>query len=305
MQLRQQFRASLAVLVGFQLITAFGAIGLLSRMTPAIADILNENEYTIEAAHEMLLVLVRRAFDPGGPEQEQRFREALTRAKSNITERGESEVLAHLESLSTAALEGNPAALDATVEGIRELVEINREAMRHAESEARRLGTAGAWAAVILAVAAMAASVLVSWRLTGRLLDPLGELFEVTEAARLGDHFRRCHKGGAIAEMSRLLESVNLLLDQSTARDAVSAASNDGSRAVALQLLGERPQPAFVVDRQGAIAMSNEAGLAALSGPQAEELRRELGAAPSGEATGGRLQVTPVGDSELWLCVVR
>jgi hypothetical protein len=305
MQLRQQFRASLAVLAGFQLITAFGAIGLLSRMTPAIAEILSENEYTIEAAHEMLLVLVRRAFDPGGPEQEQRFREALARAKNNITEQGESEVLARLESLSLAALEGDPAALDATAEGIRRLVKVNREAMRHAESEARRLGTAGAWAAVILALAAMAASVLVSRWLAGRMLDPLGELFEVTEAARLGDNFRRCHRRGATAEMGRLLESVNLLLDQRNAREAVSAASNDGSRAVALYLLSERPQPAFVVDRQGAVAMSNAAGLEALSGPQAEDLRRELNAAPSGEALRGRLQVTPVRDSELWLCVVR
>jgi nitrogen fixation/metabolism regulation signal transduction histidine kinase len=304
MQLRQQFRASLAVLVGFQLITAFGAIGLLSRMTPAIADILSENEYTIEAAHEMLLVLARRAFDPAGPSLEQQFRAALERAKSNITEPGEPQVLTQLEQLSTAALAGDPAALDATVEGIRRLVQINRQAMRHAESEARRLGTAGAWAAVFLALGGMAASIVVSRRLAGRLLDPLGEIYEVTQAGRQGDHFRRCRKRSVSGEMSRLMESVNQLLDQATAHETVRAASDDGSRAVALYLLSERPEPAFVVDRQGSVAMANAAGLDALSGPQGEGLRQQLSAAAAGGAAGG-LQVNEIRDSGLRLCVAR
>ena len=305
MRMRQQFRVSLAVLVGFQLITAFGAIGLLSRMTPAIAEILDENEYTIEAAHQMLLVLAGRAFEPGGPATEQQFREALQRAKNNVTEPGEPEVLAQLESLSRAALQGDPLAFRATVEGIRRLVEINRQAMLRADLEARRLGVAGAWAAVILALAALAATVLVSRRLAGRLLDPLGELYEVTEAARQGDDFRRCHKRGAMAEMSRILESVNLFLDQRTARIAATAACDDMSRAVALHLLNERPRPCFAVDRNGQVTMANAAGLDALSGPQAEGLRQELSAAVSGGASAGRLQVAPVRDAELWLCTLR
>jgi PAS domain-containing protein len=305
MQLRQQFRVNLAVLVGFQLITAFGAIGLLSRMAPAIAEILDENDYTIEAAHQMLLVLARRAFGPGDPALEQQFSDALERAKSNITEPGEAEVLTQLDGLAAATLQGDPAASRATVEGVRRLVEINRQAMLHAESEARRLGKAGAWAAVILALSAIAASVLVSRRLAGRLLDPVGELYEVTEAARLGDRFRRCRRLGATAEMRRLLESVNFLLDQRGAQAVVTAVSDEISRAVALHLLGERSQPAFVVDRQGEIAMANAAGLDALSGPQAKALRQDLSRAASGTAPAGRLQVTPVGETELWLCVAQ
>jgi nitrogen fixation/metabolism regulation signal transduction histidine kinase len=274
-------------------------------MTPAIADILDENEYTIEAAHQMLLVLARRAFDPGDAVLEQQFREALERAKSNITEPGEPEVLAQLDGLATATLQGDPTASRATVEAIRRLVEINRQAMRHAESEARRLGKAGAWAAVILALAAIAASILVGRRLASRLLDPVGELYEVTEAARLGDRFRRCRRLGSNAEMSRLLESVNLLLDQSRPQAAVATVSDEHSRAVALYLLGERSQPAFVVDRQGEVAMANVAGLDALSGPQAIAVRHELSQAASGASPSGRMQVAPVGGTELWLCVAR
>ncbi len=305
MKLRQQFRVSLAVLVGFQLITAFGAIGLLSRMTPAIADILSENEYTIEAAHEMLLVLARRSFDTDGAAMEQQFRAALERAKNNITEPGEPAVLARLEQLTTPALAGDPDALRGTVESIRSLVQINRQAMRHAESEARRMGTAGAWAAVFLAVAAMAASILVSRRLAGRLLDPLEELFEVTEAGRQGDHFRRCRKSTATAEMGRLLDSVNVLLDQAFVHGAVATPSDDGSRAVALHLLAGQGKPAFVVDSNGTVEMANAAGLEALSGPQAPQFRRELSAAAAGGAGDGLLQASEVRAANLWLCVAR
>lgn len=213
MQMRQQFRLSLAVLVGFQLITAFGAIGLLSRMMPAIADILDENEYTIEEAHRMLLVLARRAFEPDGPQLEQEFQQAMARAYENITEPGETDVLDTMKQYYSRALAGDTTALRETVEGIRRLVAINREAMLRADHEARRLGTAGAWAAVFLALAALAATVLVGRRLGSRVIDPVTELYEVTEAARAGDPFRRCRRMDASPEIARLMESVNLLLD--------------------------------------------------------------------------------------------
>lgn len=228
MQMRQQFRLSLAVLVGFQLITAFGAIGLLSRMTPAIAEILDENEYSIEEAHRMLLVLARRAFEPGRPALEQEFQQALAKAAENITEPGEPEALEQVRQHYTRALAGDLAALRETVDGIRRLVLINREAMLRADHEARRLGTAGAWAAVFLALAALAATALVGRRLAGRVIDPLAEIYEVTEAARSGDQFRRCRSMDASPEIVRLVESLNLLLDERAARGAAPS-PNPGS----------------------------------------------------------------------------
>jgi methyl-accepting chemotaxis protein len=298
---RKQFRFSLAILVAFQLITAFGAIGLLSRMTPAIAEILDENEYTIEAAHEMLLVLSQRALNPNDATQQQQFRAALERAKDNITEPGEPAVLAQLERDGPRAVSGDPLALRETVDGIRRLVGINREAMLRADHEARRLGSAGAWAAVILAVAALAASILVSRRLAGHILDPLGELYEVTEAARAGDHFRRCRRLSNSGEMSRLLESVNLLLDERVSLASSGAAAADGSRAVALHFLDQRPQPTFVVDEKGEVTMANSAGLDSLSGPNAAALRQQLSAAASSNPVSG-LQVAPLPNAGLWLC---
>lgn len=223
MQIRQQFRFSLTILVLFQLITAFGAIGLLSRMTPAIADILDENEFTIEEAHRMLLVLARRAYEPDRPQLEQEFQQALSRAYENVTEPGEPEALDKLKQYGSAAIAGDTAALRETVDGIRRVVTINREAMLRADHEARRLGTAGAWAAVFLALAALAATVLVGRRLAGRVIDPVTEIYEVTEAARSGDLYRRCRRMDAAPEIARLMESVNMLLDDRAGASVPSA----------------------------------------------------------------------------------
>jgi hypothetical protein len=305
MKVRQQFRLSLATLVGFQLITAFGAIGLLSRMTPAIADILDKNEYTIEEAHRMLLVLARRAFEPDRPALEQEFQQALARASENITEPGEVEVLDQLKQSGSGALAGDPAALGQTVEGIRRLVTINREAMLRADHEARRLGTAGAWAAVFLALAALAATVVVGRRLAGRIFDTLAELYEVTEAVRAGDHFRRCRRMDASPEMVRLVESVNLLLDQRDVASAPAGPNGDETRSVALHFLSQCAEAAFVVDCAGEVAMANSAGLESLRGSEGEALRRALTTASAEESRDRRLDVQPIRDAALWLCIVR
>jgi nitrogen fixation/metabolism regulation signal transduction histidine kinase len=253
----------------------------------------------------MLLVLTRRAFEPDQPALEQEFQQALARAYENITEPGEVEVLDQLKQSGLRALAGDPAALRQTVEGIRRLVTINREAMLRADHEARRLGTAGAWAAVFLALAALAATVVVGRRLAGRIFDPLAELYEVTEAVRAGDRFRRCRRMDASPEMVRLVESVNFLLDQRDVSSAPASPDDDESRAVALHFLSQRAEAAFVVDRAGEVAMANSVGLESLRGSDGEALRRALSTASTGESREQRLDVQPIRDADLWLCIVR
>jgi transcriptional regulator of aromatic amino acid metabolism len=102
--------------------------------------------------------------------------------------------------------------------------------------------------------------------------------------------------------MSRLLESVNLLLDERANLAVARAEVSDGSRAVTLHLLDERPQPTFVVDGKGEVAMANAAGLDCLSRPDAAALRQQISAAAAGNPVTSGLQVTPIRDASLWLC---
>ena len=62
MRLQRDFLLSVGILVAFNILLAFGAIGLFTRMSPAIERILQENVYSTDAAEEMLALLARDRF---------------------------------------------------------------------------------------------------------------------------------------------------------------------------------------------------------------------------------------------------
>lgn len=213
MNLRRGYLSGIAVLFVIQLVTAFGAIGLLVRVSPAVEEILAENVYSNEAAEEMSSAMALAAAGIEG-DHVARFNAALTRARENITEIEEVAVIDELEMLGHRALAGDREALDAAVRGTSHLIEINRLAMQRANERAQRLGTAGAWAAVALALAGWVVGVAVIRRSIVGIVEPIEELESVLESYRLGDTYRRCQARAASSEIRRILGSVNVLLDR-------------------------------------------------------------------------------------------
>jgi hypothetical protein len=213
MDLRRELLSTIGTLVVLNLLLAFGAIGLLVRMGPAIELILQENVYSIVATEEVLAELA----DAGGAalyEQARlRVQMSLDRAQKNVTEAAERPVLAALERALPGAMAGEAGARRQAVQAVRELIHINREAMRAVDEEARRLGSAGAWAAVLVGFVSFLLSLLVVVRLQKRFVRPLVDLYEVLEGAREGNHLRRCRISDAPREVSQVLLSVNTLLD--------------------------------------------------------------------------------------------
>src|SRR5690606_25993282 len=116
--------------------------------------------------------------------------EALTAAEGNVTEREERPLLEQLRAQSEPALDGDPAARAAVIEGLATLGAINRQAMARADSEARRLGSAGRWALAFLALAGLFAIVLSARRTRSSLLAPLVELQAVVASHESGDRLR-------------------------------------------------------------------------------------------------------------------
>src|SRR5690606_15230316 len=96
----------------------------------------------------------------------------------------------------------------------RALVHLNRTAMHTVDLQAQRLGTAGAWAAVFVALFSFGASIFVLRRLEGRVVEPLEELGSVLEQVTSGDRFRRCRAFEAPDEIAQALSAVNALLDE-------------------------------------------------------------------------------------------
>jgi methyl-accepting chemotaxis protein len=213
MKLRTELLVYTALLAGLNLLLAFGAIGLFVRMGPAIERILRENVASIDAAEE---ILIEFAAASGGmtPEGRKRVEAALGTIRTNVTEAGESPVIARIEQRFDGAAQGDAEARAAVIEDVRRLIAINREAMTAVDEEARRLGAGGAWAAVFVGALSFGLSLVVIVLLRRRLLEPLLELHAVLSAARGGDRFRRCRAFDAAIEVKQAAQSVNALLDE-------------------------------------------------------------------------------------------
>jgi hypothetical protein len=202
-------------LAALQIATSLSAIGLFGRMSPAIQRILLENAVSLTAAEEMAVALAETSDDTTA---RRRFDAALSRARANVTEPEEPALLATLAASSGPAFAGDADARRRTLDAIAALGRVNREAMARADSEARRLGRAGAWAMTLLGLLGLAGAVLAVRRMGREVLTPLAEVAAVLDAEARGDHRRRCSVAAASGEMRRLLEGVNALADRAGAK---------------------------------------------------------------------------------------
>jgi hypothetical protein len=213
MTLRQGFLWGIGLLLGLQLATSFASIGLLARTSPAVQEILAENVYSNEAAEQMLEALVLHEAGPEGDHRAE-FAAALQRARNNVTEPEEVPVIEAIGVLGERVFAGDREAVTGTIASLRDLVQINRRAMQRANERAQRLGTTGAWAAVVLSLIALLVSALVVKRTLVAVIEPVEELEDALVAYRSGDAFRRCQGRAASAEMRRVLGTINVLLER-------------------------------------------------------------------------------------------
>lgn len=214
MELRREFMLTIGALIVLNLCLAFGSIGLFVRMGPAIEHILEENVHSIVAAEEILAALAEAGGAPLDAEHNARVQELLGEAQRNITREDERMALTSLEQSLPGAAAGDAEARRSAVSALRQLVRSNHEGMRRADEEAHRLGSAGAWAAVIVGFLSFLSSLWVAARLQRRFLRPLADLYEVLERARQGDRLRRCRLADAPYEVVQVMHSTNRLLDE-------------------------------------------------------------------------------------------
>lgn len=214
MTLRRDLLLAMGILVGISSVVSFGAIGLFARMSPAIEKILQENVVSIEASEEMLVVLAKVRAEPLTSSDQEAFEKALGRARDNVTEESELPVILRIEGHWRNALEGNLRNLNLVVDEIRTLSAVNRQAMETSNRQARRLGEAGGWAAVLIALVALAIGVITIRKTDQRILRVFAELHEVLKADRRGDHLRRCQIPYTSNELREILLNVNGLLDE-------------------------------------------------------------------------------------------
>lgn len=232
MDLRRELYLATGALVVLNLILAFGSIGLLVRMGPAIERILEENVVSIMAAEAIISELAYTGESPVSAAAAQAIEQALEQVKANVTEAAERPVVAALEQHLPGAMRGETSARHLAVSEVRELIRVNREAMQAADNEARRLGSAGGWAAVLVGFLSFSLSLLVWSRLERRLVRPLLDLYEVLETARQGGQLRRCRTADAPRELTQVADAVNRLLDERLQRSPAETLSRARLREV-------------------------------------------------------------------------
>ena len=107
MELRRELLLTVGALVSLNLLLAFGSIGLLVRMGPAIERILQENVYSIVAAEEMLAELADSGGAPLSGDARGRVQQSFKNARKNVTEPSERPVLDSLEGRLEEAMSGS------------------------------------------------------------------------------------------------------------------------------------------------------------------------------------------------------
>ena len=296
--IRTEIRLAILTFLVVQVMTSFGAIALLTRVTGSMDRVVAHNVAAIESVEDLSATLAAVPSTGATPEQRRVFRKGLQVAGAHFIGGQRPKALSSATLLQDVALAGEPTAVTAMHQALTDLTDAHRTAMVAEEDDAGRLGRAGAWAAVLLAMFGFALSVVVIRRLTRQLVDPLHELNATVVAFRSGDHFRRCRTSDAPVEFHAAAETFNNLLDATLVDRAREHRGQDIDRLALLHLLDDLPKSVLVIDAEGRITAANSVGMQALAVDAEGRLRQQARLHAKGggpDVFGPGATVTPLG----------
>lgn len=217
MRLAKAFCLGAWLVVVVNLLMAFGAIGIFTRMTPAIAEIISNNERSLKACEEMLAAMVMATGEISDSSSQQKdFKAALVRAGNNVTEGEEPAAITIINSRYEAAFNGNKGAIKATTAAILQLSGINRNAMAEADRRAQQLGNGGAWGIVFMAIFSFIIGIVFIRQMNDKLLIPLEEIKTVLLEHQAGETRRRCAGINLPSDIRSTFGIINQLLDRAS-----------------------------------------------------------------------------------------
>ncbi|ADD68057.1 conserved hypothetical protein [Denitrovibrio acetiphilus DSM 12809] len=206
------FKIGAWLIISLNVLMAFGAIWMFMRMSPAIEQIIERNEVSLEACEDMLGAIavydgVRSDSLPAI------FAAALKRAENNITEKGETSAIEVISKTYESALAGDAEDKAKTINAIRLLGQINRHAMTKADMRAKQIGNAGAWGIVFMATIVFISSMMSVRFFNRHIAGTLEEINAVLRINKHGDKFRRC-AGSTSKDSLFIYNEINSLLDR-------------------------------------------------------------------------------------------
>lgn len=142
------------------------------------------------------------------------FEKNLAKAKNNITEPGEKEILDKIAENYQLAFSGNKKVEEETIDEIADLSRVNRVAMEQAGLHAKKIQTVGIWIIIFPSIFIWIIGLTLLARLKRTFIKPIQELNDVIFDYNRGNHMRRCPSYTVSKDLQKLYEGINRILDE-------------------------------------------------------------------------------------------
>jgi HAMP domain-containing protein len=274
---------SYGYLAALLLLSAAGAALAFEQLGDNINDVLGENFRSVQAGISMLESLERQdsaalslllGHAEGRPrlgDADNAFRESIDAARSNVTIEREPEILARIEErfdrfrrvrdevLMEPAAErledyeqrAFPLFEEVKV-SVRELIDVNHEAMQRADERARRAAATNAALHGLLVAVALLSLAPLSASMRRHVLSRLQEIGAVSEAISAGDLGRRLDERHT-DELGQTARQLNRVLDRYQVSEAELSGHRAHERGMVQSLLRQLPQTAVLFSTSGEV----------------------------------------------------
>ena len=141
------------------------------------------------------------------------FEHNLEKAKNNITEVGEEEILNKIADNYILAFKGNRKVEEEKIDEITELSKINRVAMERAGRIAKKTENVGVWVILFPSIFIWIIGLTILASLKRTFVKPIQELNNVILDYNKGNKMRRCPSYTTSKDLQKLYDGINRILD--------------------------------------------------------------------------------------------
>ena len=194
------------ILICSTIITIAGIRGF-QKLEPFVSTLNSSNTKSLYYAEQMLSSISAK-------KDIRNFEEYLNKAKNNITEAGEAEVIEKIEGNYQPSFYGNNLYEEETISDIAELSRINRIAMEQAGYRAKKIQTVGIWIIIFPSIFIWIIGLTLLARLERTFIKPIQELNDVIVDYNSGNCMRRCPSHTASKDLQKLYDGINRILDE-------------------------------------------------------------------------------------------
>lgn len=215
MNAKTYFRYLSTTTIFINLLLGLGSLFLIERVMPTIDNILTQNGYSISIGVELQEIMFQSVGEHNtSPELAAIFWQVVQRAEAAITIPGEQQIIDEIRIHGKKYWDGDFSSLISLTDNIRQLININLNAMNEKNRTSKAVGLAGAWALGFLVLASLLLQLILRKLIFSNLMEPTSQLLAVIRDYSNGNNMRRFQSADAFEEIKDVGHLLNRLLDE-------------------------------------------------------------------------------------------